>query len=149
VSSCINQYPVLTLHFPCLSYMISGDCINTSLNNTWGSDVMINTNRRDVIIFHVKQHRETFFHIEKSLFSIISEQVIGSRTVAVTLYNDHVSIVDVINPFLCCTCEHFHLLAHFSGNRIYIVWKLQIYNACKTWSFALSEKYRVLMFKIG
>jgi hypothetical protein len=71
VSSCINQYPVLTPRFPCLSHMIFADCINTSLNNAWGSDAMINTNRRDVIILHVKQHGETSCHIETSLFSMI------------------------------------------------------------------------------
>jgi hypothetical protein len=83
--------------------MIFGDCINTSLNNAWDPDVMINTNRRDVIILQVKQRDETFSHIETSLFSIISAQVIGFRTMAIRLFNDSVSIVDVINPV--CTAH--------------------------------------------
>jgi hypothetical protein len=51
VSSCINQYSVLTFHFPPLSSTVIGDCMNTPLNSTLGSDVMINTNRHDVIMF--------------------------------------------------------------------------------------------------
>jgi len=51
VSSCINQYSVLTFHFPRLSSTVIGDCMNTPLNSTLGSDVMINTNRRDVVMF--------------------------------------------------------------------------------------------------
>jgi hypothetical protein len=58
---------------------------------------MINTNKHDVIILQVKQHGETFSHIETSLFSIILAQVIGSQTMAIRLFNDAVSIVDVIN----------------------------------------------------
>ena len=48
VSSCINQYSVLTFHFPRLSSRVIGDYTNTPLNSTLGSDVMINTNTRDV-----------------------------------------------------------------------------------------------------
>ena len=51
VSSCINQYSVLTFHFPRLSSTLIGDCMNTPLNSTLGRDVMINTNRPDVIMF--------------------------------------------------------------------------------------------------
>lgn len=51
VSSYINQYPVLTPHFPRLSSTVIGDCMNTPLNSTLGTDVMINMNRRDVIVF--------------------------------------------------------------------------------------------------